>query len=781
MPSGFFRLWHELGWWLMIESNFRNQYKLRINVRPVKRAYFIRDDDWATLTDVIQLAGTQWGGIRSLILPVKADLSMAPIFEQLLSLHEPDYFVGYVTQSADQDYEAHNQLQRQLIDLFPKRRISLQQGQFYASHDMTAHALHILVDEDLRDTRLTTQKWPPNPASEHVPLAIYGAIYPGQEEYYAKTIQVTHEEIAIGSREFWASQINSDPFASVINLTAYHISAYMATDWFESNEFDIVLGDDINSICMYWNFRATREAAHFSSGYKRRTLLAPMSAVENRSSLDSLINVVRTNFPTPGMSSNLNIVFNVWDEQARDRLLQTLSQATEQLERLTGEIHASRTFGREAPQAEDLTGKKLTYIISLPLRMPGSYREGVATQPALTTPPLTTPLTFGRNEVLYEPPAGFRNRYGGGVAVDFECEVWNRFPFDKHVAELIEQNGWFSRYGLTAVYGLADSSHYLAFNMPREWETLEAYFRGRGVTIRRSQPDDYANGVIRVLGGWPNMAVLASKPAYLLLDILALRSTKKVSQRIVQALGLGTSDIDTIKSLLQDIEALPELKGIPKTYEQLCSDARLTAYRRQLLGILSNLSQHQVLKRGMYLPCPNCGAPDWYPLNHLGEELTCSGCTHSFVMPVEQPPGSEIRWQYRLNTLINRAVDQDVLVPLLAVNHLTHAKEATCRVIGLELEKNGETIGDLDYVFVSEQKLYSGECKAGTELAVKDVETALTALELGVVEFRFCTVRQFSSEAQALIAEAKKRATTAGHPETAISMLSGDQLLGEAI
>jgi len=557
----------------MIENNLHDRYKLRINIRPIKHAYFIRDDDWTALKDVIQLTGTQWGGIRSLILPVRSDLSMAPIFEQLLSLHEPDYFIGYMTQmsrSADLYYEEHNQLQRQLINLFPKRRISLQEGRSYALHDMTAHALRVIVDEDLRNKQLTIQRWDINPDSEHVLLAIYGTVYPGQEEYYATTIHLTDEEIAVGSREFWASQIKSDPFSSVINLTAYHTFAYEVSDWFESNEFDIVVGEDISSICMYWNFRATREATRFSSGDKRRTLLAPMSAIENRSSLDNLIDVVRTNFPSPRMSSNLNINFNVWEEKALNRLLQTLSQTTDQLEKLTVGVQASRHWGRQTSQADDLTGKKLTYLVGLPLRLPGSYREGVGTHP-----PLTTPLTLGRNEVLYEPPANFRNRSREGVAVDFESEVWNRFPQDKHVAELVGRNSWFSRYGLTAIYGLADRPHHLAFNLPSEWETLEAYFRGRGVTIRRSPSDDYSNGVIKVLGGWQKIAVLATKPVFLLLDILALRSTKKVAQRIIQALDLKESDIDTIKPLLQDIEALPELKGIPNTTTRFLITTRL--------------------------------------------------------------------------------------------------------------------------------------------------------------------------------------------------------------
>ena len=763
----------------MITSALHDRYKFRINVRPVKYAYFLHDNDWATLKDIIQLSCTQWGGIRSLIVPVKADLSIASMFEQLLTVHEPDRFVGYLTE--DSSYTRHNQLQRKLADLFPTRHVSLEQGQFFAANDMTAHALHVLTDDDLQNRLLTRQTWTPSPAIEHeqIPLAIYGTIYPGQEEYYESTIQLTNENIEIGSKDFWSSQVSSDPFASVINLTASHVSAYRVTNWFNSNEFNVVIGNDVNSVCLYWNLRATREATYFSSQEKRRTLLAPIKILEDPSGLNNLLDVIRTEFPTPGISINLNMVFCVWGEESEKRLRQVLAQSTDQLEVLKEQVHRTRHFGRKDDDVETLVGKKLTYVISWPL-LPGSYHEGVYVQP-----PLYTTLALGKNEVLYEPPGEFRNRSGGGVAIDFECEVWNRFPFDRNVASLINQNGWFSKYGFTNIYSIGDRSSYLAFNLPSEWETVETYFSRRGITIRRSKSDEYSNGVLNVLGGWHQTTILASKPAYLLLDILSLRSTKKISQRIEQALGLGVNDIETIRSLLKDllqnIETLPELKGIPRTYEQLYNDARLTKYRQQLLGLMSNLSQHQVLKRGLYLYCPNCGAPDWYPLDNLSEEVRCSGCGQQFIVPIEQPAGSEIRWQYRLNTLINRAVDQDVLVPMLAVSFLTHDKEATCRVVGLELRKVDEVLGDLDYVYVLDQKLYAGECKAGSELAKKDLETALLALKLGIAEFRFCTLRRFSSEAQTLIEEARRQSVTAGYPETAISILEGDQLIGETL
>jgi hypothetical protein len=301
------------------------------------------------------------------ICTVKNDLSIAPLFDQLLKLHEPDRLVGYIAEATNPNYEAHNQLQRQLAGLFPNRRISLEQGQFYAQNDMTAHALHVQSDDDLRTRRLAIQHWTSKCLREQLPLAIYGAIYPGQEEFYTTTIQMTDEDIEIGSKKFWESQISSDPFASVINLTAYNISAYKVTNWFESNEFDIVVGEDINSICMYWNFRATRDATHISSKAKRRTILAPHSALEDRVSQGNLIEVVKGNFPTPGISSNLNIVFSVWDEESRDRLSKALSQSTEQLERLTGEIKRTHHFGREGQSDDDLAGKKLTYLVRLPM------------------------------------------------------------------------------------------------------------------------------------------------------------------------------------------------------------------------------------------------------------------------------------------------------------------------------------------------------------------------------------------------------------------------------
>ena len=49
----------------MPSTPLRPYYKFRTNVRPIKYAYFIPEDDYGVLNRVIQNICTQWGGVRS--------------------------------------------------------------------------------------------------------------------------------------------------------------------------------------------------------------------------------------------------------------------------------------------------------------------------------------------------------------------------------------------------------------------------------------------------------------------------------------------------------------------------------------------------------------------------------------------------------------------------------------------------------------------------------------------------------------------------------------------
>jgi hypothetical protein len=428
-------------------------------------------------------------------------------------------------------------------------------------------------------------------------------------------------------------------------------------------------------------------------------------------------------------------------------------------------------------RARDLTFHSVDVSSSyLPAAFPKSFHEGVSRDP-----PEIVNLQIGRNELLFEPPDGYRNRLGGMTMIDLECDVWDRYPKAQRVAEAIVPNSWFSHRGLTWMSSVYGQPQYISFDVLDEWDSLGRFFESHGYRIRLSSDGKCADALVELVGGIRNLDVFASKPAYQLLDMLALRSTKKIAQRITSTLGLQDVEASEIESLLAEVEVIPELKGIPKSYEQLYSDARLQGLGRQgLLDLLTRLSDAEVIRRGYYLNCPRCGAPDWHPLSRLHERLTCSGCSFEFILPVQQSAGSEIRWQYRLNTLVNRAMDQDVLPNLLAVHHLTKDRQASCLTTGLELQQNDNAVHEYDFLFVSNQALYAGECKAGSRLEAKDLAKAELAARLGFAAFYFCTVSRFIPEAVQTIEDLRTRLHDA-ELDIKIEILCEDQLLGEPV
>jgi hypothetical protein len=129
-------------------------------------------------------------------------------------------------------------------------------------------------------------------------------------------------------------------------------------------------------------------------------------------------------------------------------------------------------------------------------------------------------------------------------------------------------------------------------------------------------------------------------------------------------------------------------------------------------------------------------------------------------------------------------MDQDALPHVLALHHLAKSNEVSCVVPGLLLQKVGEGKGkhvtDLDFVFISKQEIYAGECKSGTELGGKDFETAKLAAGLGIQHFYFCTVKAFSEQTQQQIEELKTELRS-NEVKMSVDTLSGNELLGEVL
>ncbi len=138
----------------MIAAPLDQSYKLYANVRPVKIAYFLGGDDEASLTRILRLVCTQWGGIRHFLIPVEKDGSIEPYFAEILKTFDPDMFVSFMSVSEARD-RPHQQddLRKLLEGLLPDRRVEIKDGDGFEKQDTTAHALHVIAEEELGPQR----------------------------------------------------------------------------------------------------------------------------------------------------------------------------------------------------------------------------------------------------------------------------------------------------------------------------------------------------------------------------------------------------------------------------------------------------------------------------------------------------------------------------------------------------------------------------------------------------------------------------------------------------
>lgn len=170
---------------------------------------------------------TQWGGISNLIVPVGSSLRIPPLYEHLLTLVEPDVVVSYLPADSEGGRLRHDKLQARLSALWPHSDVALHAAA-YEKDDMTAHPLSVLADDDVAAHQFLDRRFQ-GPPSDRMPLlAMFGQVYPGQEDDYARLLQYGRLPVGLDSLDLWAQQMRAQPFSSPINLTG---TEFTPTRW----------------------------------------------------------------------------------------------------------------------------------------------------------------------------------------------------------------------------------------------------------------------------------------------------------------------------------------------------------------------------------------------------------------------------------------------------------------------------------------------------------------------------------------------------------------------
>lgn len=657
--------------------------------RPQKAAYIIADGDMDAATLAIQTACLSWGGANHALIPC-IDGRISDDWTELIRRYDPDFLVD-LAHMAEDEREKLSRFGRMVWPWHSSADRRPPAALIYgaiAAHfdqpDATRTRIVVPMIPDTHPMRLPLlAKW--GSLDESIVEGLLEAhglrstvhladfMSPLKADFSSASATETFRLPVIGGIDVnEAPGILTLPLATLIGMQEWQLQwpgPFLDDD--ESEQINrqrstriLVTGraDSVVDLCLYWSIRASRP-------WKNRPI--PLWIP-----LDQLA--------TPEAQAAIAVV----------------------------------TAGAEAALSE----RRVLYVLSasasaqeietvLELRFP---HEFVTERFAEFIPPVlprgdrvSDVVTFvdGRAHVPRSPNARFR-KFGWRDRISQEVEIAGYQLPQVHALryDVYGSNWRVTNTGIENSYFPAEYELPTDLQLPSSWRVLESFFHEAGLKCSPSNPGRSAAALLVLAGGVEGLSLLTSSLVFALLRKMADRHGRQAIQAI-QRLPLAESD--AIADALAETQELRRALKFDAVAGAL-SRSGATAVLKSLIG------KHFVF-RGVDLECQLCHLKRWYTIDSIGTDFKCEGCQRFSVAPLafEQTP-----WQYRLNELCARSVDQGTLAHLL----LAHVRQLNARYRGAEMlgfypgvdyfERDDEVqLGEIDYVEINSGRLVVGECK----------------------------------------------------------------------
>ncbi len=251
----------------------------------------------------------------------------------------------------------------------------------------------------------------------------------------------------------------------------------------------------------------------------------------------------------------------------------------------------------------------------------------------------------------------------------------------------------------------------LDIGFPEDWEALRLWGEGHGYEVEISQAGRYAQALLGRLGRLQSLRVLANEDAVTLLAALSPLSRKKLAQKFAAEQSPNGTIVQRLVDQLRKEPLWIELQS--RTLGELVSIRTLK--KNRLLPVLGSLVESGLVLRGRSLRCPVCNYPDWIGLRELDERLQCRACNEYFPLPTTDAGRTrEAETAYRLDGLMARCMDQDLLPVLLSLSNMASLGPSV-RIQqawpGLEIF-DGTDKREVDLLVSTGRKVTVFECKA---------------------------------------------------------------------
>lgn len=261
---------------------------------------------------------------------------------------------------------------------------------------------------------------------------------------------------------------------------------------------------------------------------------------------------------------------------------------------------------------------------------------------------------------------------------------------------------------------LRDAPLHEDLQLPDDYSIIEAIFHGFGYQTERTKITKLVEQLLRLIGGYDSIEMLASELSWHLIKQLAPKRTERIADEVRKE--LQSLQGATYRELAACLRSVPALSQPPtQTLKQLEGRLRVAAADRGTFhSVVQRFYDKGLLLRGKSVQCSHCGSKLWFPLESIVRPLRCYCCNLTLALPVA--PEAEAQDSYRLNELLVQAVDQGLIAVLLTMRVLWEQRYLGSRLIpSLSIFKpeDGATKLESDIVFTLGTNL--GLCEVKTE------------------------------------------------------------------
>jgi hypothetical protein len=612
---------------VVFDEHLNRQHRLAYFARGPEWAFVIPQGDMEALEDVMRRCSQFWNGVGSLLIPATADGRIPSWVEKLLRVRPVEVCFLHERLSAG----ASAGVQRRIPGAVPLR--------------------DAFADREVRPLDLPPPAWPGrapevmvelprfhSQALRRATVAIWGHIPSESSSEWEANYELHEREGEEAHGALLRGQIEGQS-VSPLRLSARQMGGIWQESPLDRAYVFVVSSASFNTLVTFWNLRARS--------------LAPANGLP-------VIGILRESLRWPEQLGALNAWLGprtLW-RGSNEFFVACRQGLDDEVRGALARLGFAETRGDSGPAGDEAPSHAPTFRFASPW-LGGPFIRG-AYASALVA------FADGRSSLALPAPEGFKVRglrYTRLVLHNLPLPL----PLTPRAARRVDDRNAQACDGVMRLTNAAPEWNY-DIHLPTAAEALEDWIADQGFSVVRTQDGRDAEALLRRLGSLAALDVLADHQRVALLKVLAPQSRKKLAQRLVAEAKRAGARVDEAVMLerLSDLGLFLEVQA--RSANEIASELKGQATKEDVLGLLGPLVEAGFVRRARSVRCPGCRFRMMLALDEHRERIACRACGETFTMPVTDNSGrAEAACYYRLDGLMARAMDQDVLPVLLTL------------------------------------------------------------------------------------------------------------------